>query len=99
MAFTNKLFLLSFFSTCLTLTSCYDYATNSVILSLSVIFFIISVVMFITCVGICVFLVLITPRMVKQKNPTLAEMDKIKKNVILIVNPMVDDEEMRKEPL
>ena len=53
--------------------------------------------MFITCVGICVFLVLITPRMVKQKNPTLAEMDT--KNVTLIVNPMVDDEEMRKEPL
>ena len=52
-----------------------------------------------TCVGICVFLVLITPRIVKQKNPTLAEMDKIQKNVTLIMNPMVDDEEMRKEPL
>ena len=99
MAFTNKLFLLTFFSTCLTLASCYDYATNSTILSLAVIFFIISVVMFITCVGICVFLVLITPRMVKQKNPTLAEMDKIQKDVTLIMNPMVDDEEMRKEPL
>ena len=101
MAATNNLFLLAFFSTCLTLASCHEYATSSAILSLAVIFFIISVVMFVVCIGMCVFLVWITPRMVKQKNPTLAEMDEKKQKELVIKNPIADadDDEIKKKPL
>ena len=49
----------------------------------------------------CVFLVWITPRMVKQKNPTLAEMDEKKQKELVIKNPIADadDDEIKKKPL
>ena len=97
MAATNKLFFLAFLSSSLLVVSCNNSVSSPAILSIAVILFIITVVMVVTCIGICVFLLLKTPLMVKEKTPTLAELDQKKKESICIQNPITD--EMTKEPL